>query len=180
MINTLENFSKFNLKIVAYKEDDILNEFILEDLHKIGKVSIFEIYNKYKDDKFIIDLIKNMRLATILYYNDRNINKVVTVSNSRSMNTSIFNFNKTLILNSDESPMNFEEDIHNACKFINSIDISTSCTLLLNKHKSNIDYLKLLNNFLNVDIHCFYKLNINQQFIKNVENFYNPKINNNE
>ena len=65
MINTLENFTKFDLNVIAHGDNNIYQEYDLEDLHKINRVSIFEIYDKYKNDEFILNIIYKKLLGLL-------------------------------------------------------------------------------------------------------------------
>lgn len=180
MINTLENFSKFNLTIIARGEKYMYEEYGLEDLHKINKTSIFEIYDKYKDDKFIIDIIKNMEMYTTLWYKDKN-NKFETIdydaSNTITNNRTISDIvsSKYLTCYNYEDPLNFEQNLQNTAKFIKNIEIYSTTTVVSSKTDINIDYIRLLNNLLNVDIVRKYRLILNDHFVNSINDYYSSK-----
>lgn len=183
MINTLENFTKFDLNIVAHGDNNTYQEYNLEDLHEINRVSIFEIYDKYKNDEFVVDIIENMKFFTILYYKekynmveeildpDRGVYNIYDM-NKYNNNTYIYD-SKYRVCYNNEDPLNFEHNIQKTARFIKNVDIIVTNTTLTNKDSCAADYINLLNNLLNIDIHRSYILNLGAQFVNNVYNYYN-------
>lgn len=186
MINTLENFTKFDLNVVAHGDNNIYQEYDLEDLHKINRVSIFEIYDKYKNDEFIVNMIENMKFFTILCYKEK-YNIVKEILNPDGGVYNVYNMNKYnntysrdiyntkyMVCYNYEYPLNFEHNIQKTARFIKNVDIIITNTTLTNKDSCTADYINSLNNLLNIDIHRSYILNLDAQFVNNVYNYYNP------